>query len=812
MAEKVKCLIRKKEITATQEEKVRQSFLGYLLYSLNYPEKDIGVEVPIYSGSTEVIDVETHKPKRADIVIYENESRENIKVIIEVKKEKESSGEAQVKSYGNVTNTRYLVWHNGHNPTKVWKRIPSKNTWRWESVPLLPLHGFEEGDIVPKKENLLSLQNVRGLFTSINNFIWVNSDIKNKKDIFLQFLYVLFIKLYDEYYNDKVNFYILESEYKQILEHSKSKSFESRFYKLFSELITSSDFRDIFDQTDKLSLEPRLLAEIVYRLQYLKVRGSDITGDAFQLFISRYYRGENDQYLTPESVIKMMLEVIHPSIKDTILDPACGTGRFLTHAMMYLSGSLKKQRINIKNWASSHAFGIDVDKSLVKISKMYMVLIGDGHTNIFKDNSLNKKSEEYEINKYPISIVVTNPPFGSREKIIDKDVLKNYELGHVWDEQLNKTAELRKNGQTQGVLMLERASQFLQKGGIIGIVLPDGIFSNLSDRYIRKWIVNNFEVLGIISLPEETFRVQTIGVSVKTSVLLAKKKEGIREHNIFFASPNTIGYDLQGDDINSNEVLEVPKFYHAHSKEIEGKYFRIKLSNDELVDRMDAKFYAYSLNKKDTDPLSKWCNVFIGQTPSKSDYRDKGTIKIMKVRCLTNKIIDWSDKKRDYVTETWYKNRKEGTIDVKKYDIVLASAAHLAKYIGDEIDIVDDIPKKYSNVIASAKIFVTRVNDVKQLNPYVLLLYLRTEDGYKQIQSLIRGQTAEIYPQDIERLRLPKSLIELSKKSGNKIQKDYETAIKNLRSGEEIIEGVHTIFKLKKHRNIFQRVEPDQGL
>lgn len=813
MAERIICLIREKEVNATKEEKVRQSFLGYLLYSLNYPKENIAVEVPIYDGRNEVLDIETHSKKRADIVIYENEKHEDIKAIIEVKKEKETTGENQVKSYGSVTNARYLVWHNGYNPTKIWKRTTFKNSWEWGIIPVLPHYGFEEGDIIPKKENLVEIENVRGLFSSINNFIWVNSNIKNKKEIFLQFLYILFIKLYDEYFNDKPNFYILESEYKQIIETSKSKNFENRFSRLFSELTDSTDFKDIFDDTDKLNLEPRLLAEIVYRLQYLKIRGSDNTGDAFQLFISPYYRGENDQYLTPEPAIKMILDVVNPSLKDVILDPACGTGRFLTYTITYLSNSLQRQNMDIKNWASSHVFGIDIDRSLVKISKIYMVLIGDGHTNIRRDNSLSKNVKEYDVSKFPVSIVITNPPFGSREKVVDKSILQNYELGYVWDDLLTRTDEIRKNGQTQGVLMLERGHQFLKENGIIGIVLPDGIFSNLADKYIRKWIVDNFEILAVISLPEETFRVETIGVSVKTSVLVARKKKGIKEHNIFFGIPSTIGYNQQGDKLNSNEVMDVVKFYRGISKEINGKYIKIKLSNDELINRMDAKFHAYFAGAKNTTIIKKLCGVFIGSTPGKSDYLDKGDIKILKVRCLTNRIIDWSDKKRDYVTLSWYNKRKQENLDINKKDIVLASAAHVAKYIGDEIDIVDDIPTKYSKVIASAKIFVIRVHNSSKINPYVLLLYLRTEEGYKQIQSLIRGQTAEIYPQDIELFRVPNYLMSLSKKSGKEIEKTYQIAIKKLREGETAIEEIHNIYNLKKHSNILhaENIEDEQS-
>jgi len=425
-----------------------------------------------------------------------------------------------------------------------------------------------------------------------------------------------------------------------------------------------------------------------------------------------------------------------------------------------------------------------------------------GHTNIIRDNSLSKDVSQYIFGDSPISIVMTNPPFGSREKVIDKNVLKHYELGYVWDDYLNRTDQLRKSGQTQGTLFLERCYHFLKEDGIIGIVLPDGIYSNLNDDYIRKWIVTHFQVLAVISLPEETFRVESIGVNVKTSVLVAKKRKGLTKHNIFFALPKTIGYDMQGEKTASNEVLDVPKYYYGEIEGIREKYFKINLNNDELINRMDAQFYSYQINMDNSFPLEKYCDIFVGKTPNKANYLNKGKIKILKVRCLTNKMIDWSDKKRDYVTEKWYKKREKETIDIHKYDIILASAAHVAKYIGDEIDIVDTIPIDYSDVIASAKIIVIRVKNITEINPYVLLLYLRTEECYKQIQSIIRGQTAEIYSCDLNKFRIPISLVELSKRDGTEIQRMYELSLQKIKDGEKKLETIQNKYDLKIHSNI----------
>ena len=70
--------------------------------------------------------------------------------------------------------------------------------------------------------------------------------------------------------------------------------------------------------------------------------------------------------------------------------------------------------------------------------------------------------------------------------------------------------------------------------------------------------------------------------------------------------------------------------------------------------------------------------------------------------------------------------------------------AHHPKYIGQKVDIIDSIPERYNNeVICSAELMVIRVNP-EYIDPYYVLLFLKTHGGYNAIQSCIRGRTAFI--------------------------------------------------------------------
>jgi hypothetical protein len=100
-----------------------------------------------------------------------------------------------------------------------------------------------------------------------------------------------------------------------------------------------------------------------------------------------------------------MVEMMHPTEKDRVLDPACGSGGFLVMVLdhvrkqiateMYpeLEGPLLAEKFNslevnerVKNYAESSIFGFDFDPDLKKAARMNMVMAGDGHANIFHVN------------------------------------------------------------------------------------------------------------------------------------------------------------------------------------------------------------------------------------------------------------------------------------------------------------------------------------------------------------------------------------------------------------------------------------------
>ena len=203
---------------------------------------------------------------------------------------------------------------------------------------------------------------------------------------------------------------------------------------------------------------------------------------------------------------------------------------------------------------------------------MNMIIHDDGHTNIVGHDALDFLAKLSAKNKglgeRAFDLVLTNPPFGS--------VVKRTEKGEGYLEQFDLRNHLGKattgsdsdeSGQSENdakrgvkavkarasikteILFLERVHSFLKSGsGRVGIVLPDGILTNSSLQGVRDWLLERFQLLAVVSLPQFAFSHYDAGV--KASIVFMrrlKNKETVPDDApIFMALAENIGYDATG--------------------------------------------------------------------------------------------------------------------------------------------------------------------------------------------------------------------------------------------------------------------------
>lgn len=213
-------------------------------------------------------------------------------------------------------------------------------------------------------------------------------------------------------------------------------------------------------------------------------------------FVPAVFKKELDQYFTPLTLINCMVEVLRPGINDKVVDPAMGTGDFLTATMQY--------RFRMQDGSIvSRVYGMDKDPQAYELAIINMILNKDGQTYLNEIDSIANP----DIWEEEMGIAMCNPPFGARTVETDPLVLSQYDLGHQWVLDNGKwvqTGQLLESQQL-GILFIERCFKLLVDGGKMGFILPEGYLCTASYGYVRQWILQKFRIIGLVELPRRIF-------------------------------------------------------------------------------------------------------------------------------------------------------------------------------------------------------------------------------------------------------------------------------------------------------------------
>ncbi len=397
-----------------------------------------------------------------------------------------------------------------------------------------------------KKKDLKKSLNLKKTFVSINNHLYgklkyADTDTRARSK---EIINLLLCKLVDEINKspeDEMEIYVREGETeKELLERIQT----------FFQLNVKKKYLNIMGENEQITLNKDLLLIIIKELEQISLLESskDILSDAFEIFVSKMLKDEGGQFFTPPNIVKFMVNYLDPEEDSKVLDPACGHGGFLLETKELLWSKIDNEQKKISIISNLH--GIDKDLFLARICKLYLEILSSGKSNVFCEDSLDpfsyREQAKKAIKNNFFDSILTNPPFGAKIPINNKELLNEYEFGHIWkniDGNWQKLEKIVKQQPPQ-ILFIERCVQLLKDGGKLGIVLPEGIFGNPSDRYIWDFLKSNGKILGIVSLDQNTFQPYTCN---KTSILFFQKLKDIPDdYKIDFTIVNNVGHDKDG--------------------------------------------------------------------------------------------------------------------------------------------------------------------------------------------------------------------------------------------------------------------------
>jgi type I restriction enzyme M protein len=232
-------------------------------------------------------------------------------------------------------------------------------------------------------------------------------------------------------------------------------------------------------------------------------RAVDVKGDAYEGLLEKNaadVKGGAGQYFTPHALISAIVDAMRPAPRQTINDPACGTGGFLLAAYGYLSDPKnynldqdEKKRLKFKALSGTEI--VDATARLAAMN-LYLHGIGGDQCPITVIDSLNQKPlTAYEI-------VLTNPPFGKKSSItvINEEGEESKEsLVVVRDDFWASTSNKQLNS-------LQHVKSCLKIHGRAAIVVPDNVlFEGGAGETIRRKLLHECDVHTLLRLPTGIF-------------------------------------------------------------------------------------------------------------------------------------------------------------------------------------------------------------------------------------------------------------------------------------------------------------------
>ncbi len=647
------------------------------------------------------------------------------------------------------------VWYNGESTHYIRKYIKEGHILFDESIINIPQYLQRLEDIgLFKRADLKPTHNLKAKFISIRNYLAGNAvGTTRDEELARQIINIILCKLYDEKFtklDDIVSFRAgINESAKEVAQRIKDRFNEAKIV-----------YKDILDTKESIDLDDRSLKYVVGELQNysLMTAQRDVVGDAFEVFIHRALKGGQGQYFTPKNVVRTAIRILDIDTEDKIIDPACGSGGFLIEGLKYLHDKIEKKGKEF-NWpqdeinnekiakANINFRGIEKDTFLSKVVKAYMVIMGDGKSGIFCEDSLEfpqnwQTKTQSNIQLGTFDILLANPPFGAKIPVKGEKKLSQYSLGYKWKYnskiKLWEKSKIKEKEAPQ-VLFIDRCLDFVREGGRLAIILPDGMLSNPTDGYIVQHMLERAELIGLIDLPMSTFLPYT---PTKTHLIFLRRTDKPRKDYTFFMSyAKTCGHDKRGREINEDEISIIPEYIkeidtnekHSHLgwnmklSEVKNnillpKYYNPDIENDLDEYRESGKYIIKSIEELQKERIIK---VSRGNEVGSENY---GTGEIPFVR--TSEVSNWeitTDCTHCLSEDIYELYRKKQNIEVD--DILVVNDG---TYLMGRTAMITEADIKI--VIQS---HFRRIKVLKKdiISPYLLLALLGLEVVQKQIES-----------------------------------------------------------------------------
>ena len=566
---KIYSFIRDKWLELTPEEQVRQGFVCHLMNHYGYKLEQMSEELTVSNASR------GQGKARADIVIWKSKedklASKNAFIVIECKAENvriRKEDYYQGCNYARWAGAKFFVTSN-QKETSFFKVNQETIPTDLDEIVDIPF----AKDVNNEKKIAETLNQLKKferdefakLLQKCHNIIR-NNDKLSPEAAFDEISKILFIKIRYERQNNlglkfsQEEFEKEEKFYETNIKPGITNEADKVSYMQYLFRLTKQQFKadKLFEPNETIKIREYSFKQIVKELEKYNLSNTsdDVKGIAFEKFLGTTFRGELGQFFTPRTLVDYIVGLLDPEEGEVICDPCCGSGGFLIKAFEYvrekIENDIKQQKEKVKeqfsdnqsayntlaiqlndelsisnpqgrmyNLSHNCIYGTDANPRMARVSKMNMIMHGDGHGGVHHHDGLLNVNGIFEER---FDVIVTNPPFGSQvrddvkittEDLQDQEAIKQYinKYGDKYKDCLLTEDDVGKainkrfdiGSKLTEVLFIERCLNLLKKGGRLGIVLPDGVLNGANLQKCRDFVEGKAKILMITSIPQDVF-------------------------------------------------------------------------------------------------------------------------------------------------------------------------------------------------------------------------------------------------------------------------------------------------------------------
>ncbi|MBP3343416.1 MAG: N-6 DNA methylase [Bacteroidales bacterium] len=310
---------------------------------------------------------------------------------------------------------------------------------------------------------------------------------------------------------------------------------------------SSSSYSKFMKDAVFMIQNPRTLLKVIEGIDDLDMNNRDAMGDVYEYVLGKMAAsGTNGQFRTPRHIIRMMVELMKPTLKDVICDPAMGSAGFIVESAKYVQEVYKQELLkkeNTQHFKKGMFHGFDTDSTMLRIGAMNLMLHGADDPDISYQDSLS--ADNTDTDKY--TLCLANPPFAGS---VDKEIIS---------KSLSAIAPTTKTE----LLFVALFIRMLQLGGRCASIVPDGVLfgNSKAHKAVRKELVDKHRLQAVISMPSGVFQPYS---GVSTAILIFTKTNAGGTDKVWFYDMKADGYSLdqKRTEVTENDIPDVISRFH----------------------------------------------------------------------------------------------------------------------------------------------------------------------------------------------------------------------------------------------------------